>query len=78
MTRLPKAMGECPPPHNKIVVLSLDADFDQAVFDSLPEWIRIKVGESPEYKSIANDTPASGSASGQSDGLTDEDLDVPF
>jgi hypothetical protein len=73
--KIPKGMV-VPDPINKTVTFSLEeGDYDEAVLNALPEWIRTKVGESPEYKSIASDSPPT-----TGDGLTDEDLDqsIPF
>lgn len=38
-------------PHNELKMLDLD-NFDKEVFDSLPEWKRNKIAESPEYKEM--------------------------
>jgi len=49
--KLPKGMV-CPPAVNPVVTLSLNEEFDQKVFDALPDWIKKKIQESPEYKKI--------------------------
>jgi len=36
---------------NPLVYLNLE-DFDQAIYDSLPEFLRNKIGESKEYKAL--------------------------
>lgn len=36
---------------NPLVYLNLE-DFDQAIYDSLPEFLRTKIGESREFKAI--------------------------
>lgn len=77
--KLPKAMGECPPAHNKVIALSLDGDFNQEDYNNLPEWIRKKIEVSKEYKSITNDSAQGEVASGGSyhTGL-DDSSDIPF
>lgn len=78
VAKLPKQMGECPPAHNRIVVLSLDQDFDTSVFESLPDWIKKKIQESPEYREIIGDKSYNQDASGGSyhNGL--EEDSIPF
>ena len=36
---------------NPLVYLNLE-DFDQSIYDSLPEFLRSKIGESREFKAI--------------------------
>lgn len=36
---------------NPLVYLNLE-DFDQSIYDSLPEFLRTKIGESREFKAI--------------------------
>lgn len=36
---------------NQLVYLNLE-DFDQSIYDSLPEFLRNKIGESREFKAI--------------------------
>lgn len=48
VSTLPKGMI-CPPQINESFEFSWE-DFDQAKFDSLPEWLRKKMTESKEYK----------------------------
>jgi len=36
---------------NPLVYLNLE-DFDQSVYDSLPEFLRNKIGESREFKAL--------------------------
>jgi hypothetical protein len=76
--KLPKAMGECPPAHNRVVVLSLDGDFSQEDFNNLPEWIRKKIEVSKEFKSITNDAAQGQLASGGSYHSGVDDSDIPF
>lgn len=45
---VPEGMG-APDQENESVVFDLD-NFDQKVFDKLPEWIQKQIQESPEYK----------------------------
>jgi len=81
--KLPKNT-ECPPPFNPKATLSLNEEYSQQTFDSLPEWIQKKIQESPEYKSVINDEPAfpedrsdkSASGGGYAEGL--ESDDIPF
>lgn len=48
---MPKGM-EKPKAFNEPVYLSL-ADFDQAIFNNLPAWIKKKIEESEEYKELS-------------------------
>jgi hypothetical protein len=76
---LPKAMGECPPSHNKLTILSLDEDYDARVFEALPDWIKKKIQESPEYKSLSGERDFSQTGdSGQSYHADMDNDDVPF
>ncbi len=40
------------PQVNKTQSLSLDADFDQALFNDLPKFLRERIEKSPEYQAI--------------------------
>jgi hypothetical protein len=51
---LPDGM-ECPEPKAPLIYLSLDPkEFDPKVFESLPGWLRTKIGGSDEYWKIFN------------------------
>ncbi len=52
VTPLPKGV-ECPPQINKNQVLSFD-NFDDRLFDSLPDFIKDKIKSSDEYKKMVN------------------------
>lgn len=76
---VPKGM-QVPPAVNPVVTLSLNDEYNHTAFQGLPEWIQKKIQESPEYRSIVNDSPSkSGSDAGQSyhAGLSDDDS-IPF
>lgn len=75
--KLPKAMGECPPVHNRVIALSLDSDFSEQDFKALPEWIRKKIEVTKEYRSLTED-PAQGQSAGGSYRAGLDSDDVPF
>lgn len=54
---IPKGMP-VPAAVNPKMTLSLNEEFSMDTFKALPEWIQKKIMESPEYRSIVNDTPA--------------------
>lgn len=60
----------CPEQINPTQVLSYD-NFDVALFESLPEFLRKKIESSKEYKELANEVKEGGVASGavEEDGL---------
>lgn len=70
---LPKGMI-CPEPISKQVVLSYD-NFDEQVFDSLPDFLKDKIKSSKEYKSMHNpnqvETPSANTEE-------DDSSDLPF
>jgi hypothetical protein len=78
IAKLPKSM-KCPKQINPSVNFSLDPeDFDQEVYDNLPEWMQKKIAESDEFKAISNppeddDTPPKKGAKKPAD----DDLDGP-
>lgn len=73
--RLPQGMT-CPPPFNPKQVLSLEAvDFKEDVLNDLPEWIRNKVTDSPEYRKIIG-LQSSAPVADASGAF--EDDDIPF
>lgn len=76
--KLPKAMGDCPPAHNKVIALSLDSDFNKQDYDRLPEWIRKKIEVTREYRSLTSDAPEGQSASGGTYHTGLEEDDLPF
>lgn len=78
VAKLPRQMGECPPCHNKVTVLSLDKDFEPEVFDALPEWVKKKIQDSPEYKEISGDKSYTQQSSGESYHAGMDSDDVPF
>jgi hypothetical protein len=79
VSKLPKQMGECPPAHNRITVLSLDMDFDQDVYNALPEWIKKKIQESPEFRSLSGERDFSqASDAGQSYHSGIDESEIPF
>lgn len=75
---VPKGM-QVPASVNPVVTLSLNESYDHSVFESLPEWIRKKIQESPEHKSIVNDSPSkSGGDAGKSYHDDLESDTIPF
>lgn len=67
----------CPPQINPTFEFSLSENFNQAKFDSLPDWLKDKIKTSDEYKALMNPehteaTPSSGSEEPQPDN------DLPF
>lgn len=57
IVRLPKGL-EVPPPENETVLLILDKDeFQQSVFDKLPDSLKETIRKSPEYHDMFNDAP---------------------
>jgi len=78
---IPKGMP-VPEAVNPKVTLSLNEEYNHSVFEALPEWIRKKIQESPEHKSIVNDVPVkSNGNAGESyhAGLSGDDMgDIPF
>lgn len=67
-------------PANKVVTLSLNEEYNHDAFQCLPDWIQKKIQDSPEYRSIVNDSPSKSqyqeSSGGSQGGL--EDDDIPF
>lgn len=72
ITPMPKGM-KCPAEENKIQVLSFD-DFNTALFDALPDFIKDKIKGSKEYQGMMNPNHIE-AANGQ---LNDADDDLPF
>lgn len=68
---------KAPKPVNAPVYFSLD-EYNQAAFDSLPEWIQKKIKESPEYQAVTNPDfqPAPAGIPGVDYPTTEDDL--PF
>lgn len=74
--KLPKGM-DCPPAFNPATTLSLEeGEYDEAVHDGLPEWIRTKIAQSPEYKSIIGDKPVENAGQSYHEGESLDD--IPF
>jgi hypothetical protein len=42
-----------PKPSNPLLYFALD-DFSEAIYESLPDWIKTKIAESPEYREIVS------------------------
>jgi hypothetical protein len=76
---VPKGM-QVPPGVNPVVTLSLNDEYNHDVFSALPEWIQKKIQESPEYKSIVNDSPTGNQEgkAGTSYHTGMDDGDIPF
>lgn len=79
-SRLPKNTV-CPPQITPTTIFSL-AEFDQEVFDSLPEWLRTKVSDSDEYKAMVNAEEAKSSGADDKAAAfkpaSADDDDIPF
>lgn len=74
--KLPKGT-QCPPAVNPSTTLSLeDGEYNETVHDGLPEWIRTKIAQSPEYKLMAQEAAGGAPERTTADGL--EDDDIPF
>ena len=71
---LPKNF-ECAPQVNKDQILSFDT-WDEAVFESLPDFLKNKIKSSKEYASMVN--PQHTEAPGISEHSTNDDNDLPF
>ena len=71
---LPKGV-QCPPQVNKSQFFSLD-HFDQEVFDSLSDYFKQKIQQSPEYKAAMY--PSSGNQASGTKKADDFEDDVPF
>lgn len=69
-SKLPKGM-EAPAPVGEVIVFTL-AEFSQATFDKLSNWVKEQIQKSPEYQSLKG-TAQTGTISG----MTDEE-DVSF
>lgn len=67
---LPKGMV-CPPAVNKTCILSYD-NFDKAIFDAQPDFIKDKIKSSSEYKALQQPTEVGNSAS------QEDHRDLPF
>lgn len=85
IAKLPSQMrGTLPDkPHNEPVFFSLEADeFDQAVYDALPEWLRKIIADSPEYQAIAhaqrNGSKSVPGRSGSKEAASAYDDEIPF
>lgn len=74
VSALPKGTT-CPPQINETFEFSFE-NFDQAKFDSLPDWLKEKIKKSDEYK-VVSDPNWQGSGS-QSGGSDEQDNDLPF
>jgi hypothetical protein len=70
VAKLPKGMT-CKPAINPPVSFSL-AEFDQKVFDALPEWVRNTITQSREYQDMGKPARESENPAG------DLDDDIPF
>lgn len=84
IAKLPKSM-KCPKQINPSVNFSLEPDdFDQEVYDDLPEWMQKKIAESDEFKAInnppdeADDTPPKKGAKKPADEDLADDDRIPF
>ncbi len=77
---LPKSSGQLPARQNKIQYLSLDpAEFDQELFDELPEGFQKLIEASPEFKTLRGTLDAAaGNAKGNGESFNDWDDDIPF
>lgn len=73
---VPKGMT-CPPQVNPMFVLSYD-EWDQAKFDSLPDFIKDKMKTSLEYKELIEKKPATTEQNAEPNSSTTDDDDLPF
>lgn len=71
ITPIPEGMT-CPAQINETFVLSY-SEWDQNKFDSLPEWIRKKMEDTPQYQQVV-----SGGSEVTSDTTKDDDQELPF
>ena len=68
VTVLPKALASVMEPQiNPSVLFDLSGKFDQAVYDSLPQWQREEIAKSPEYAAITGKSTQ-----------VDDHSDIPF
>ncbi len=73
----PLKKSETPPAaRNKLVHLDLDS-FDQHVFDSLPDFLRDMISDSPEYDEAVNGGPKEPVRPAERNDYND-DQDIPF
>lgn len=74
ITPLPKGV-KCPPQINKTILLSFD-NFDQGVFNGLPEFLQTKIKGSEEYQEMQN--PQVKNSVPEPDEITEPFQDLPF
>lgn len=74
VSTLPKGL-ECPAQINPTFEFSFE-NFDQAKFDSLPDWLKDKIKTSKEYRLVANPEHTETPPAPTTDNGTDDDL--PF
>lgn len=67
-----------PKPSNPLVYFALD-DFNEAIFETLPDWIKTKIAESPEYREIISPSVTMEDVDDRGDRFSaDLDDEIPF